>query len=323
MKRLKLIAVSLVVSLIAGAVYADDLIVEGPVTVTGTIEGNVIVKSGGTATLSGALIQGGVIVEPGGRLTSSGSPSAPRITIEGDVEADGATTISLSNCDIFGGVYDMNGGGLTLRRSPVGGEVNVETSSGSVTLDRSPVAGGGLSVVATRTVSVGRSNVAGDVKIATLGSVGLSSCDVDGDFKVTSAFGVSLSRVTGSPNTYVAGHVLVTNAAGGVSLSRGTEVAGDVKITNSGTDGSGFFGLITISESIVGGDLKLEDNFPSQISVWSNLVLGDVTIVNNMTFRDDIYVAHNDIGGDLTCGGNDSTPILVGNVVAGETNCDD
>jgi hypothetical protein len=63
MKRIKLIAVSLVASLMAGMVYADDVIVTDQITESNvTIDGDLIVKAGGFPVLYGVRIKGDLIL---------------------------------------------------------------------------------------------------------------------------------------------------------------------------------------------------------------------------------------------------------------------
>ncbi|MCG8651614.1 MAG: hypothetical protein MI861_17360, partial [Pirellulales bacterium] len=54
-----------------------------------------------------------------------------------------------------------------------------------------------------------------------------------------------------------------------------------------------------------------------------NVVFGNVEIFDNVS-QIGIFVAGNEIGGNLQCGGNGfATPVVVDNIVAGNIECDD
>lgn len=235
MKRTKLIAATLVASLMAGAVYAEDVIVTENETLSGTIDGNVIVLETGVATLIDVVVNGDVL------------------SLGGEVSLG----------QFLGGTVEL-----------IRGDVKIE-------------AGGRLSARPFRNASI----------------------TIEGDVKADGAFSASL---------------------------RNTVVYGDFKVNNSGNNGGGTFGFVGISSSVVGGDVKLEGNFPFTIEIGSsfsasrgNTILGDVKVADNSTLFD-FVIQYNDIDGDLKCSGNeanlsgggDPNPLVANNVVLGDIKCD-
>ena len=219
---MSLVALSLVASVMAGTGYADDLIVTGNQTVTGMIDGNVIVLETGNARLSNVvvngdviclggqvrcgtllggtveLITGDVLIEAGGRF-STGPIRNANITIEGNVKADSALNIVVRLATVFGNVKITNSGnngasvfsGITIQGSNVGGNVKVEDNSALL-------------------LSVNLNTVLGDVK-------------VDNNWTYLDSITVM--------NNDIGGNLRCVGNAGSPTIS-GNVVAGDIKVDN-------------------------------------------------------------------------------------------
>jgi hypothetical protein len=188
--------------------------------------------------------------------------------------------------------------------------------------------------------------VDGDVIVVDGGTAFLNNALVEGDVVVWPggalfSSGASTSIIEGDVQAEEALFIRLFN----------DDVVGDVQVRKSG-DGNRF---VDIFGSLVGGDVQFEENdaarvrvgLPGSGGVHGNMILGDVEVFKNVaTFEilivendiggdlqcaknlatseiSEILITENDIGGDLQCGENDPDPIISGNVVAGDVQCND
>lgn len=93
-------------------------------------------------------------------------------------------------------------------------------------------------------------------------------------------------------------------------------IAGDIQIIRS-INGI----MVGIMDSTVSGDILIEETTSLLIGVTNNDVVGDVVIINNDITGYNL-IGLNTIGGTLQCYGNNLSPIVGSNDVAGDNMCD-
>jgi hypothetical protein len=99
-------------------------------------------------------------------------------------------------------------------------------------------------------------------------------------------------------------------------------IEGNFEVKNTG--GEGPFGLlpaIDLLGSEVGGNVDIKDNDVHVIGIENNSIEGNVQVRRNQTTLG-TTIANNIIGGNLQCKDNSPPAVVVGNVVAGNVDCE-
>lgn len=112
-------------ALVVAPAQADNVVVTGSETLSGVIDGNVIVLDGGFASIFGATVEGNVIVHPGGGLDLTGG------TIDGNVQVRGATVVAIGVATINGNVQISESGsgeGIGLFANTILGNVQLDNN---------------------------------------------------------------------------------------------------------------------------------------------------------------------------------------------------
>jgi len=145
---------------------------------------------------------------------------------------------------------------------------------------------------------------------------------IDGDLVVKGVCSADNAKVDGnvkveSGGALTADHLQVggsvqADGATSVNLTY-ADVTGDVQLT-------GVTGASSVEDSVVGGSIQLDNNFPSRfpgsMNIDDNVVIGDVQAFNN---TGDVDISDNTIDGNLQCKENDPAPTASGggNTVGG------
>ncbi|MEM6469427.1 MAG: hypothetical protein AAF802_07635 [Planctomycetota bacterium] len=120
---------ALSVAIMTPSVNGQNVFVSDQQDITGTVNGNLIILDGGTATVLGATIKGNVIVRPGGILDSAFA------TVEGNVNARGALTIAVFGDVIEGNLNIRSSGsqdGIGFFSTTVFGNVNIRWNNAQI-----------------------------------------------------------------------------------------------------------------------------------------------------------------------------------------------
>ncbi|NJN45579.1 MAG: hypothetical protein HC808_02780 [Candidatus Competibacteraceae bacterium] len=161
-------------------VYADDIDCTGSIGAT-TVDGNVIVPSNQSCTLTGTYVKGNVELEDGAKLLARGSTY-----IEGSVQTDGADRVRIRDSEVNGDVqltgvdgsissfvlssviggtveWEDNSAAFLIRFSDVNGDVKVNQNSAQARVFDN-VVDGNLQCQANEPAPVGARNVVGGNK---------------------------------------------------------------------------------------------------------------------------------------------------------------
>lgn len=140
MKRLLAVTASAALAigglaLAAPTASADDRTCRGSIGAT-HVDGNVIVPSGASCTLSGTSIDGNV------ELGSNATLSANNVTVGGNIQSQGHRSVAVSNSRVEGNIQLEQGGAITLSANRVDGDIQLFSNrSGAKVLNNNRVGG--------------------------------------------------------------------------------------------------------------------------------------------------------------------------------------
>lgn len=140
MKRLLAVAASAALAigglaLAAPTASADDRTCRGSIGAV-NVDGNVIVPSGASCTLSGTEVEGNV------KVGSNATLSVNNAVIDGDIQSEGHRLVAVSNTSVEGNIQLEQGGAITLSGNRVDGDIQLfGNRSGAKVLNNNRVEG--------------------------------------------------------------------------------------------------------------------------------------------------------------------------------------
>ena len=162
--------------------------------------------------------------------------------------------------------------------------------------------------------SLSTSTIEGNVEAEEARGVTLNRDVVFGDVQVKKSGGGGFVVVF---NSLVGGNVQLEENDASIVFCSGKTVLGDVQVSKNVAT------LVFILNSDVGGNLECGENVVfGRIIIRSNDIGENLECGENVSHVD-IRIGNNGISGNLECRENDPNPIVSGNVVAGDIECDD